>query len=136
VRAGDIAFLHGLLYREARAHGQVKPSFLASGYPSSEAPERSIACRSPRGVDVARGKRLDQLMAGRNADHAPTPSFVRTQILGSDFLASIAGAPTTTSPTRALARKRNAEDLIRLLATNMGAWIEWPHIDHRSTSCS
>ncbi len=105
VAAGDLARLHGLLYRDAEP----------------------TPCENARPVPPARARRLSRLFTSVRAVRAQSPDFVRRLALGDSVEEAEAGAPADTPPTQLA----DVHDLAKVLAANMTWYVEWPHVDGR-----
>ena len=105
-RDGELARLHGLLFKEARGHRSSD-----DGMPE---------CGPAQSLEAERGKRLDALLASREQLRAISPAFVRDAVLGETD-------PATLEPDD----RKLHEDLVRVLTEHMSFYIEWPHIDGR-----
>jgi hypothetical protein len=117
---GDLVPLHGALYTDARR--RVHPTDQGVGGSGGE--DHGPTCGPEVVIDPARGARLDALLAARDQVRALTPQFVRSAVLREE----LPEAELSDSDRAELAR---ASDLTRVLAENMGMYLEWPHIDRR-----
>ncbi|HWO23352.1 MAG TPA: hypothetical protein VNO30_31645 [Kofleriaceae bacterium] len=123
-RSGDIAYLHGLLYKELRVAGLASPEDFG-GVAYSEEPRTVRACRAPVPLSAARAQKIDLLLAAADQVGLASPAFVREAELGDDYQRQDPDEPTDWE----LAREARAGSFARVLADNMAAWPQWPHVD-------
>jgi MORN repeat variant len=122
-KSGDIAYLHGLLYKELRVRGLASPEDFG-GVPYSEEPRTARACRAPVQLSAARAKKIDLLLAAADQVGLASPAFVREAKLG-DYQRQESDEPSEWE----LEREAAASSFKRVLADGMVAWIQWPHVD-------
>jgi hypothetical protein len=103
---GDVARMHGLLFREMRARD-------ADG--DNTGPTN---CAAEKPIAPARAARIDAMLASREQVRAASPAFVRDLVLGDNQYLDDQD-------------KADAEDLTRVITTHMTFYVEWPHIDGR-----
>jgi hypothetical protein len=110
-RSGDLAYLHGLLYKQLRDRRLVfAEDFGPSDYSK---PSRPLVCRAAVAVPAARAARIEALLAGADRVRVPAPAFVRAAALGDE---------PDEDPDEPLG-------FSRVLADSMVDWIQWPHVD-------
>jgi hypothetical protein len=103
--SGDVARMHGLLYRDRHERGYENPE---------------PACGTSTPISAARAARIDALLASREQVRSAPPAFVRNIVLGD------------VDPENHIDEvKATAADMTRLIAEHMGFYVEWPHIDGR-----
>jgi hypothetical protein len=122
-RGGDIAYLHGLLYKELRDRQLVSPDDFG-GPMYSEEDRAPRACRAAVRVSAARAKRIETLLAAADRVGVVPPAFVREAKLG-DYHRQDPDEPDEWE----LAREESASSFTRVLAEGMTAWRQWPHVD-------
>ena len=146
---GNTPWLHTILHRESHAR-----SLQPGEYGDHLIVEKGPSCDAARPVSQARAARLDTILASRLAIRAPTPDFIKRQILGEDLEGKPADeakeddtdeedtddtAVATTpedEPTEVYQLVRDnrdswQKDLRSMLATDTVAYVEWIHIDGR-----
>ncbi|MBA2540720.1 MAG: hypothetical protein H0V17_13865 [Deltaproteobacteria bacterium] len=112
-KTGDVARLHGLLFRERKQRMAV-----------DDEANKAECGGALKPVDAARGKRLDALLASRDLVRSQSPRFVREIVLGNAEVAS----GTDHDETEA---HPDVDDMTRVIAKHMSFYVEWPHIDGR-----
>lgn len=120
-RSGDLAYLHGLLYKQLRDRRLV---YAEDFGPTDSKPPRPLVCRAPVAVPAARARRIEALLAGADRARVPPPAFVRAAVLG-DFKRDDPDHPSAWE----LEREAAASSFARVLADSMVDWIQWPHVD-------
>jgi antitoxin component YwqK of YwqJK toxin-antitoxin module len=112
-RSGDVAQLHGLLFREVKQREDW-----------NDRGKEPVKCNAvAKSVDAARGKRIDALLASRTLLRAQTPKFVRDFVLASGRTFDANGEDAADKPEL---------DLVKDVITRHMSWyVEWPHIDGR-----
>ncbi|HPH68869.1 MAG TPA: hypothetical protein PLF40_24110 [Kofleriaceae bacterium] len=119
---GQLADLHGLLYREAkRRWKRAQKSNATDDASVTLAP----TCTKPQLLSAARAAQLDALLATAASTHIAAPAFVTAQVLEQD-------ANSEFSDDDAERHQRlvaQASHLDEVLDHGMAAWMQWPHID-------
>ncbi len=121
-RSGDLAYLHGLIYKELRDRYLVTPDDF--GGDLYEKQPRPIVCRAAVAVPAARARRIEALLAGADRVGVSSPAFVRAAALG-DYTRQDPDEPTEWE----LEREQSVSSFARVLADGMADWIQWPHVD-------
>jgi antitoxin component YwqK of YwqJK toxin-antitoxin module len=122
---GDVARLDGVLSNAAMQRARAKQ---AEKYSSLEDP--GPVCSGSVEISAQRAKRLDALLASRDAVRAPTATMVRDLILDQEDDAPKAEDDAEETDEHKQEKLRTS-DLARVLAGHMAMYIEWPHVDRR-----
>jgi hypothetical protein len=117
--AGELAFVHDMLYAETAKHVFAKHDRSTWDIDRDPGP----TCGPPVAVPAARAATLDKLIAPRELMRAQSPTFVRDLVLDSEQYRG-------TSKDDA---HKTAGDLARVLAAYTIGYLEWPHVDGRFT---
>src|SRR5262249_20064551 len=109
--SGDVAFLHGLIYKELRDRHLVTPQdWPTKSYPVEGSTPR--ACRAPVPVPAARARRIEALLAGAESRGVASAAFVREAALGIGYHRQVPDEPSEWEQTR----EKAAESFKRVLA--------------------
>jgi hypothetical protein len=145
-RAGDVVWLHRMLFSATLRRARAKGEYLLAG--NDEGP----VCGPAQPVTADRAARLDTLLASRDKVRAPHPAFIRQIVLGQDHDAH--GKPvdpdadpdTRHTPdlddthSQAMLDRSGSplieddawkKDLRAFISAATIDYVEWPHIDGR-----
>lgn len=133
-KSGDVARLHGLLYKDARKRSIVYEKYenISGGYHKiREGGDPGPKCGTAKPIAATRAAKLEKMLAFRDVERVKTPDFVRKLVLGET---TIDDADPTNDPDAdewKIARWKTVTDLTRVIKAHMAAYLEWPHIDRR-----
>ncbi|MBA3461854.1 MAG: hypothetical protein H0T46_17975 [Deltaproteobacteria bacterium] len=128
---GDVPRLDGVLSKDA-----VQRARAAKLEEWDQMKDTGVVCKGVTvEISAARAKRLDALLASRDAVRSVTPKMVRELIYEEDSppeaIDEAADDPDDIAQNKREQLRKS--DLARILAGSMVMYIEWPHIDRRFT---